>query len=93
MKKLMFVLLLLTGPAFGTEHAEYFLATSPNPIPIPSFTFMVVHAVDHGATVNEKFFLGPLPHPGDVVEMVYTGSDADGAMLIQLRTRPWWKFW
>lgn len=51
------------------------------------FTFMTLHAIDHGVTVNDKFFLGRLPSDGETVEMVYIGSETDGSMKFQLRVK------
>ena len=55
--------------------------------PPTEFIFMVVHAVDHGQTVNEKFFIGRLPKVGEAVEMVYVAPQDDGGMKFQLRTK------
>jgi hypothetical protein len=37
--------------------------------------------------VGRGYFLGALPRPGQVVEMVYTGKDADGELILMLRVR------
>jgi hypothetical protein len=41
----------------------------------------------NGEIANDKFFIGPLPNPGDAVEMVYIGSRHTGEMRFQLRTK------
>jgi hypothetical protein len=70
-----------------------------DPVKVPDlpmqYHFMEVHVVNGVTkqTMNEKFFIGELPIPGDVVEMVYTGNGPDGQMYLQLRTKPWWAFW
>jgi hypothetical protein len=46
-----------------------------------------MHVLEEGVTANEKFFIGPLPSVGQAVEMVYVGSEDDGAMNFQLRTK------
>lgn len=52
------------------------------------WTFMEVEAVDHGKPANEKFFIGPLPQPGQAVEMIYIGPGDNGSMKFQLRVKP-----
>lgn len=51
------------------------------------WVFMEVEAVDHGKPANEKFFIGPLPEPGQAVEMIYIGPGENGSMKFQLRVK------
>lgn len=51
------------------------------------FTFMDVRVTDHGKVANEKFFIGPLPEPGQAVEMIYIGPGDNGSMKFQLRVK------
>jgi len=83
-----FALLFIAASDHNNRQA---LSTSLINIAVPTepvdFTFMEVHVIDRGATANERFFIGDLPHAGDAVEMVYVGSRDDGAMRFQLRTK------
>src|SRR5262249_27775372 len=52
------------------------------------YRFMSVLVQDeNGKPVNEKFFLGRLPKQGEAVEMVFMGTNAEGAMIFQLRVK------
>jgi hypothetical protein len=77
---------LAGGYAFGTEPTKAVPIIGIDPV-ATDFVFMEIHVIDHDKTNNQKFFIGPLPHHGDAVEMIYTGDEESGAMKFQLRTK------
>lgn len=77
---------IAVGVAASQERQAPTPIAKANPVPL-SYTFMQVHVKNKGETDNQKFFVGPLPREGEAVEMVYVGSEPDGAMNFQLRTK------